>query len=315
MLEIGGLRIKYPALLSPMAALTDIAFRRLLDEIGGVGLMVTEMLSAEGVRRKHQRTLKMLRPFPAETPQFVQLFAAKAEPLMAAARYIENETPYNGIDINMGCPAVKITKRGAGAALLKHPDLVAAIVSGVRRSTRLPLTVKIRLGYTQENVTEIIKILDGEGVDAVTVHFRLKTDGYGEPAQWEAAPRVRACIRTVFIGNGDIETARDAWEKMQICDGVMIGRYALRNPLIFSELAGLNPAPSLLDTFTRLLELIVEHYEPVWRLSRVKAYARFLIHHHNRSKYFRQHIYAADQFETAKKFLLDYIQQHGGAGG
>jgi nifR3 family TIM-barrel protein len=314
MLKIGSLKLKYPALLSPMAALTDISFRRLIDEIGGVGALVTEMISAEGVRRKNVRTLDMLKPFPSATPQFVQLFASRAEPLTVAVRYIENETPYRGIDINMGCPAVKITKRGAGAALLRDPDRVREIAAAVRRATDLPLSVKIRLGYDKENVTEIVKILEGEGVDAVTVHFRLKTEGYSQPARWEDAPGVRAAIRTVFIGNGDIETAQDGKRKLDLCDGIMIGRGALRNPLIFAELAGLNPVPDLGGAFSRLLELIEEHYDPGWRLSRLKAYTRFLVHHRSGSKYFRQRIYTADCFESAKLDFIEYARQLGGSG-
>ena len=241
MLKIGNLEIEYPAMLAPLASITDIVFRKLLDEIGYTGFMVTEMISAEGLRRQQAKTLDMIRPGEFKSPQFIQLFASEPTPFVDAIKYIENETEFCGVDINMGCPAHKVIKKNAGAALLKNPLQIAGIMQEIKKNTRLPITVKIRLGFTGVNVFEIVKILEQEGADAITVHFRLQTDRYSQKAKWEYAPMIKEKIKnTVFIGNGDIKTPADAKEKLKIVDGVMIGRGAVINPLIFSEIASAN---------------------------------------------------------------------------
>ncbi|NIM10427.1 MAG: tRNA dihydrouridine synthase DusB, partial [Candidatus Aminicenantes bacterium] len=279
MLKIGNLEIKHRAMPAPLASITDIVFRKLLDEIGCAGYMVTEMISAEGLRRQKAKTLDMIRPGDFKTPQFIQLFGAEPQPFVDAVKYVENQTAFYGVDINMGCPANKVIKKGGGAALLKSPKLAATILREVKRNTRLPVTVKVRLGFTKENVFEIVKMLEEEGADAIAVHFRLQSDGYGDKAKWHYAPLIREKLNknTVFIGNGDVKTAAEAREKMKVVDGVMIGRGAVNNPLIFAEIAGANPGKlNMKWVVQRLLELIEEHYEPDFQLPRIKAYACFL---------------------------------------
>lgn len=306
MLKIGNLEITYRAVPAPMASFTDIAYRRLMDEIGCIGFMVTEMISAEGLRRKQARTLEMLQPFDFRAPQFVQLFGAEPEPIREAARYIENETNYSGIDINMGCPAPKVLRKGAGAVLLKEPTRAAAIVRALKQSISLPVTVKVRLGYDEVNVFDTVEILDREGVDAVTVHFRLKSDGYRGRARWEYAPLLKERIKTVLIGNGDIHTAEEAKEKLEIVDAVMIGRGAVRNPLIFAEIAGAQNRDFNLRWCTgRLLELIEEHYPPKLQLPRFKAFARYLFSGRSGSKKTRTRVYAAKTFAEIRTYLQD----------
>ncbi|MCK5058635.1 MAG: tRNA-dihydrouridine synthase family protein [Candidatus Aminicenantes bacterium] len=307
-LKIGHLKIKYRAILSPLASLTDITFRRLLDEIGCAGYMVTEMISAEGIRRKQEKTLRMIRSFDARTPQFVQVFGFQPEPFVEAVKYIENETGFAGIDINMGCPATKVMKKGGGAALLKDPPLAGRIVAEIKKHSKLPLTVKIRLGFDKVNVFEMIKVLEQEGADAIVVHFRLKSDGYQGTAKWEYAPQIREKINTVLIGNGDIRSAAEAKEKLTVVDGVMIGRGGLANPLIFAEIAGEEPVCGgrtwdFAGVLNRLLELIAEYYEEKLRLPRVKAFTRFLFWGKKYGKKARQRIYSASTFEEAKAYF------------
>jgi nifR3 family TIM-barrel protein len=306
MLRIGNLEIKYHAMPSPMASVTDIAFRKLLDEIGYTGYMVTEMISAEGLRRKQEKTLEMIKPFEFRSPQFLQLFGSEPEEFVDAAKYIENETNYSGIDINMGCPAPKVMRKGGGAALLLEPVRVAAIMRALKRSTRLPVTVKIRLGVDQVNVFEIAEILDQEGADAITVHFRLKSDRYGGEAKWEYAPLIKERIITLLIGNGDILTAHVAKEKLQtkVVDAVMIGRGAVKNPLIFAEIAEAKTSVNDIKwCINRLLELIEQYYPSKLHLSRVKAFARFLFSDRRGCKKIRNTIYASRTFDEARKHL------------
>jgi tRNA-dihydrouridine synthase B len=308
MLKIGNLEIEHHAMLAPLASITDIVFRKLLDEIGYTGYMVTEMISAEGLRRQQTKTLDMIRPGEFKTPQFIQLFASEPTPFVGAIKYVENETEFCGVDINMGCPAHKVTRKNAGSALLKNPQQIAAIMQEIKKNSRLPITVKIRLGFTGVNVFEIVKILEEEGVDAIIVHFRLQTDRYSQKARWEYAPLIKEKIKNiVFIGNGDIKTAADAKEKLKIVDGVMIGRGAVINPLIFPEIADGDAVNlNLKWVYNRLLELVEEHYAPKFRLSKIKAYARFLLSTREHSKKQRQQVYTAKTFEEAKEHFLAF---------
>lgn len=303
-LNIGKITLCQPTVLSPMAALTDFSFRKVIDEIGGVGLMVSEMVSAEGIRRKNERTLHMLTDLSFKTPQFIQLFGNDPRPLAEAAAFIENETSYAGIDINMGCPAPKIVKKGAGAALLKNPTAVAAVVRAVRSKVSLPLTAKIRLGYDTINVFNILPVLEREGVDAVSVHFRLQNQSYGVAAQWQYASRIKESTSLVVLGNGDIFTAEQARQRLEVVDGVLLGRGAIMNPFVFSQIAGINPP--LRDSkvmLMRMLELIESHYEPRLQLARLKAYLRFLFSHRPNVKQVRQTLYSTSSFQEAKNQL------------
>lgn len=308
-MRIGNLEVTYRTALAPMAGLTDIAFRRLLDEIGGVGLMVSEMISAEGLRRRNFKTGLMIRSFEFKTPQFIQLFGSESLPLAEAARLVESETDFSGIDINMGCPAGKVTRRGAGAALLAAPQKVREIVRAVRRSTRLPLTVKIRLGYSRVNVSEIVEVLNGEGVDALTVHFRLKSHRYGDEADWSHAPHIKKKLKTILIGNGDIMSAEDGRHRLNLVDGIMIGRGAIANPFIFREIGGFMPAAGeRAALMKRLVELISHYYEPPFRLSRIKAFTRFMAAGRAGSKKTRQEIYTAESFNRAAEHFIDLFK-------
>ena len=309
MLKINNLEIEYHAMLAPLASITDIVFRKLLDEIGYAGYMVTEMISAEGLRRQQAKTLDMIRPGDFKTPQFIQLFGSEPGPFVDAIKYVENETEFCAVDLNMGCPAHKVIRKDAGAALLKNPRQIAAIMQEIKKNTLLPITVKIRLGFTDVNVFEIVKILEEEGADAITVHFRLQTDRYSQKADWHYAPLIKEKIKnTVFIGNWDIKTAADAKEKLKIVDGVLIGRGTVINPLIFPEIANVNTENLNLGwVYKRLLELVEEHYTPKFRLPRIKAYARFLFSTREHSKKKRQQIYTSKTFEEAKEHFASFF--------
>ena len=305
-LKIGNLHLKHRTILAPMASLTDIVFRRVLDEIGGVGLMITEVISAEGLRRKQDKTLSMIRSFDFNTPQFIQLFASEPEPFIDAVKYIEEETDFSGIDINMGCPVRKITKKKAGAALLKNPKKIGEICRKVRKVTSLPFTVKIRLGYEAENVFEILKVLENEGVDAVTVHFRLKTDSYNSEARWEYAERIKERSGLKIIGNGNILNRDEALERLNIVDGIMIGRGAISNPFIFAEMQDEMPGPEdKKEIAERIIALVEEYYPPKLRLLRIKAFTKYLALGKPYIKKIKHKIHAAKTFDDVKQFFRE----------
>ena len=305
-LKIGNLHLKHRTILAPMASLTDIVFRRVLDEIGGVGLMVTEVISAEGLRRKQNKTLSMIRSFDFNTPQFIQLFGSEPEPFIDAVKYIEEETDFSGIDINMGCPVRKIIKKRAGAALLKDPKKIGEICRKVRKVISIPFTVKIRLGYEEENVFEILKVLENEGVDAVTVHFRLKTDRYSSEARWEYAERIKERSGLKIIGNGNILNRDEALERLNIVDGIMIGRGAINNPFIFAEMQDKIPGPEdKKEVIERIIALVEEYYPPKLRLLRIKAFTKYLALGKPYIKKIKHKVYASKTFDDVKQFFRE----------
>lgn len=304
LLKIGDLELKHRTVLAPMSSLTDIVFRRVVDEIGGIGLMVTELISAEGLRRKQRRTLEMIRTFDFKTPQLLQLFGSEPEAFAESAKLIEDETNYSGIDINMGCPARKVVKKGAGSALLQDPLKIGEICSAVRKVISLPLTVKIRLGYEYENLHEVLNVLVGEGVDAVTIHFRLKSDYYSGDARWEFAEGLKERFDTVLIGNGDIKNRTDALKRLELVDGIMIGRGAIKNPFIFSEIAGDPPGmDGKMAVAGRIMDLIEEYYPPVLRLQRIKAFTKYLTAGRPHSKKIKHEIYRSKSFGEVKSLF------------
>ena len=315
MLRIRHMHLKYASFLAPMASLTDIVFRRLVDEIGSVGALVTELISAEGVSRGNRRTLDMMQLVRTKTPQFIQLFSAEPEPFVAAVEIIK-DLGFAGIDLNMGCPANKVVKRGAGAALLDNPLQMARIIAAVRRATDLILTVKLRLGVSAVNILENLKIVAAEGADAVAVHFRLKNENYADPARWEWAGRVMETASIPVIGNGDIWDAETGLQKLQLVDAVMIGRGAVANPLIFRQIAGRKIGPDerskILDRF---FDLIEEHYEPALTLPRLKASTRFLVSRKPGAKQLRREIYSARSLAEAREGFRELLFNGTGSGG
>jgi nifR3 family TIM-barrel protein len=304
MLKIGRLSLAQPTVLAPMAGLTDNALRRLMDEIGGCGMMVSEMIAAEGLRRRNRRTLEMIRAFPARTPQFIQLFGADPAALAEAAAIVSAETCYAGIDLNMGCPVPKVVRSGAGSGLLQDLPRLAAVVAAVRRSTALPLTVKVRLGFNQVNVMETTRIIAAEGADAVAVHFRLRSEGYAGNAHWEFAEAVRENLGIPLLGNGDITTCAFALEKLRFVDGVLIGRGALANPFIFREIAGVPTRENDLAAYIRRLgTLIEEHYPERKRLGKLKAFTRFLVVGGPGARAWKRPIFLSQDFHEARALL------------
>ena len=304
MLKIGSLSLAQPTVLAPMAGLTDRVLRQLMDEIGGCGAMVSEMIAAEGLRRRNRRTLEMIAGFPTRTPQFIQLFAANPEPLAEAAAIVAAETAYAGIDLNMGCPVPKVVRSGAGSGLLQDLPRLAAVVGAVRRSTVLPLTVKVRLGFNKVNVLETTRIIEAEGADAVAVHFRLKSDGYAGSARWELAAAIRENLRIPLLGNGDIMTLAFAREKMKAVDGVLIGRGALANPFLFREIAGQDTLEGDWGGYVRRLAALIEELYPERkRLGKLKAFTRFLVLSRPGSRSWKRRIFLSQDFQEARGFL------------
>lgn len=268
MLAIGPHALKSRFMLAPMAGVSEEPFRVLAFEMGA-GLCPTELVSSQGLMRMTKRTLRYLRhDSHVERPYSVQLFGGEPE-VMAKAAVSARSLGAEIIDVNMGCPVKKVTKGGAGSALLCDPERAADIVRQIRLATALPVTAKIRLGWdsARKNFLEVVAALDGAGVSAVALHARTRAQGYSGEADWSAIAELKRHFpRLPIVGNGDVRNLADARRMLDStgCDFVMVGRAALGNPWIFRELLG-GPGPSCEERaavvtrhFRRHLELAMD---------------------------------------------------------
>ena len=241
MLKIGNLLLKNYLIMAPMAGITNPPFRLIAKRLGA-GLVVTEMVSAVGLSRGHEKTFRYLESTPEEKPLSVQIFGADPYD-MAMAAEIAVEKGADLVDINMGCPARKVVKNGAGGALLRNPAAVRDMVAAVRKVCTVPLTVKIRSGWShlEANFLEIAGIIEDCGADAVAVHPRFVKQGFSGQADWGIIREVKKNLGIPIIGNGDVFKPALALKMREEtgCDGVMIGRGAMGNPWIFRQILDL----------------------------------------------------------------------------
>jgi nifR3 family TIM-barrel protein len=225
-------------MLAPMAGVTDAAFRIVCRELGGCGMMFTEMVSAKGLCNRDAASLRLASVTQNERPISIQLFGS--DPCVVA-RAIEllNDSSADAFDINMGCPVPKITKNGEGSALMRDLPLAANIVREAVKVSSKPVSVKIRKGYCHNcvNAVEMAKALEEVGAAMITVHGRTRDQLYGGTADWGIIGDVKKAVSIPIIGNGDVRCAEDAGLMMAQtgCDGIMIGRAAQGRPWIFSQ--------------------------------------------------------------------------------
>ena len=240
MIKIGNLNIKGKVLLAPMAGISDRAFREICKTYGA-SLVETEMVSAKAILFLNKKTLSLMEISDDERPCSIQIFSSKPEDIKKAASIALNYKP-DIIDINMGCPVLKINKSGCGAVLMKDPklcfNLVKSALEGV--NFKIPVTVKIRKGISENsiNAIEIAKYCEDAGASAVAIHGRTKEDLYKGKVDLDIIKKVKESVKIPVIGNGDIKTPEDAKKMLDYtgCDLVMIGRGAIGKPYIFKEI-------------------------------------------------------------------------------
>ena len=254
--------------LAPMAGISNLPYRRIMKSFGA-GLVFSEMISANGLCRGGKQTLGLLVSNPDERPLGIQLFGE--DPLLLARAATLAEDHADLIDINLGCPVTKVVRSGAGSALLRNPAQIATIVAAVRRATRLPLTVKIRSGWSVQSVNylETAHIAETEGADAVTLHPRTRCQGFSGHSDWEHLRKLKAAVKIPVIGSGDIFTADDALRMLREtgCNGVMIGRGGYGNPWLIRDIKArlenqpTPPPPSSADRMEVALQHLRLHLE------------------------------------------------------
>lgn len=269
MCTLGTLKLDNFLIMAPMAGISDLPFRLIAKKFGA-GLVSSEMVSSVGLVRGNERTRAYLRSDPVEKPLSVQLFGSRPEVMAQAASRIA-EAGADIVDINMGCPVKKVVKTGAGAALLRDRKNAEKIIKAVRKECPLPLTVKMRAGWSPaENVAlAYSRMVQDCGADGVILHARYATQGFSGAADWGILSQVKREIEIPLIGNGDVFSAFHALEMRRLtrCDGVMIGRGALGNPWIFRQVHDLEKGvppfePKLRDRRGIIMDhfrLLVDH--------------------------------------------------------
>lgn len=267
MLKIADLTFDSPFILAPLAGYSDLPFR-LLCKRYGAGYCVSEMISCHGVTYGQEKTSNMLLSTAEERPASFQLFGADPD-IMADAAVIITALSPDMIDINMGCPVKKVTKRGAGAALMSTPELARQIIEKVISKTVIPVTVKIRSGpnSTLINAVSFAQMAEQAGVAAITVHGRTWAQGFTGLADRNIIKDVKQSVSIPVIGNGDILSHSDGLSMLSEtkCDGVMVGRGALGNPWVFSKDGRPDNPEAILQGARQHLELI-EQFLPVERI-------------------------------------------------
>jgi nifR3 family TIM-barrel protein len=281
------MRIAPATVLAPMAGVTDTVFRRMIRELGGCGLIMTEFTSAEGATRNIARTMRYLLFEPEEHPIAAQLFGADAGAMARAAALVE-ELGFDSIDVNLGCPAKKVVKCG-GSGLLRDLKQLETILRAVRAAVRIPMTIKIRAGWDAKSIVavEVARMAEQIGVEAIAVHPRTREQGFTGSADWNVIAAVKRAVRMPVIGNGDIRVPEDAARMVREtgCDAVMIGRTASTNPWIFRQIAdyartGTYQEASESDRFALLSAYFRNLVETGWpdAIGKMKMFACYFTH-------------------------------------
>ena len=240
-MKIGHVNLSSPFVVAPMAGMTDTAFRRLVKREGGCGLVVTEMVSSEGLVRGIDRTLEYAEYTEEERPVSIQIFGGDPAKMAAAAQIVEGMGA-DIVDINMGCPVPKISKHNAGCSLMREPQHAASVVQAMTRAVKIPVTVKMRAGWNDatRNAPELAQRVQDAGAAAVTIHGRTAEQSYKGYADWDLVSRVAGDLSIPVLGSGDCIEPEQIVDRMRTgVSGVLVGRGVLRNPWILAQAADL----------------------------------------------------------------------------
>jgi len=307
----------HPLLLAPMAGVTDYPFRSFMREMNA-GILTTELVSAIAlVRGETQRTKQLAQINSHQQPIGVQIFGEDPETLAEAALIVEKQGA-SFVDLNLGCPVSKIVKKGAGSAVLKDLKLLSSILRTIRKKIKIPLTIKVRTGWNQNdrNSLEVSKIATDEGCLWMTIHGRTREQAYAGEADWNYIKDIKSKAPLPIIGNGDLVQPQQI-KKIFLeskCDGLMIGRGALRNPWIFNEsFYLLNQEPlkkrEYSESLQKLWKLLHSFYEGKIALIQFKKFVTWFSVGYPESTQFRKRIFQLKEKELVMNEALDYFQK------
>ncbi len=263
-LEIGNVKLENNIILAPMAGITDLPFRMICKKFGA-GMVCTEMASSKAIFYGDEKTKKLMNIEGEKRPISVQIFGSEPETMEYAAKKVSEFADI--VDINMGCPAPKVVKNGDGSKLLLDLEKAEKIIKSVVKGSKVPVTLKFRKGWNNENVVacELAQIAEKSGVSAITIHGRTRTEFYSGKADWQIIKKVKDLVKIPVIGNGDITNEEEALKMFEMTgvDGIMIGRASLGNPWIFSKIIHYLKYGKKAEDVSLMekLNIIKEHFE------------------------------------------------------
>lgn len=317
--KIRNIEIDPPLILSPMAGVTDISFRRLLKQRSGIGLTVSEFISVEGLTRNNPKSKRQMRFYENERPFAVQIFGGQPERMRMAAEMAE-EVGADILDVNCGCPAPKVVKHGGGSGLLKDYPRLETILKEIKQAITIPMTVKIRAGYYDHtiNAVDTAKLAEDCGAEHIALHGRTKEQGYRGLANWELVKQIKEVVKVPVSGSGDITTIQQAFDRFREtgCDGVLIGRGAMANPWIFRQIEdaihGREPfQPTLEDKRSVLLEyfdMLREDMPQLAAIGRMKQLAGQFTRGLQGGALFRTALYHSHSVEEILNRISEYFE-------
>jgi nifR3 family TIM-barrel protein len=317
--KIRDIEINPPLILSPMAGVTDISFRRLLKQRGGIGLTVSEFISVEGLTRSNPKSKRQMRFYENERPFAVQIFGGQHERMRMAAEMAQ-EVGADILDVNCGCPAPKVVKHGGGSGLLKDHPRLESILTEIKKAITIPMTVKIRAGFYDHtiNAVETAKLAEACGAEHIALHGRTKEQGYRGLANWDLVKEIKETVNVPVSGSGDIITIQHALDRFREtgCDGVLIGRGAMANPWIFRQIEdtihGREPfQPTLEDKRAVLLEyfeMLREDMPQMAAIGRMKQLAGQFTRGLKGGALFRTAIYHSHSVEEILGRISEYFE-------
>ena len=310
--QVGSVHIATPLALAPMAEVTDTYYRSLIKELGGVGLVVSEFISAEGLTRQNSRSSQMLAFSEAERPVAIQIYGGDPDRMDDAAAIVEDQG-VDIVDVNMGCPVKKIVNSGAGSALLKDFDRAARVVEKIRNRVRIPVTVKVRKGWESDDVIPLLKRFQDIGVASIAIHGRTRNEAYTGASDWNYIRQVKQELRIPVFGNGDVKSPADAVRMLEqtAVDGVMIGRAALHNPFIFRDIHAFVAGRPIEDEMNRRVEAMQTYLgkiaaaprENKWKLHKARTVLGWFARGIPNAKILRQGLQDINSIEDVQRLL------------
>ena len=301
--KIGNVNIDFPVGLAPLAGISDKTFRNLCIECGA-GYVCTEMVSAKAIVYKNKNTGLLLESAEGEHPSAVQLFGSDPQIMAQAAKKALLFSP-DFIDINMGCPAPKVAGNGGGSALMREPELAAQIVRAVVNAVNVPVTVKMRTGYDNENINapELAKMCEDAGAAAITVHGRTRPQMYAPGVDYKTIERVRRSVSVPVIGNGDVTDGKSAKYMYEAtgCDFVSVGRAAEGNPFVFARIAGDEPPMTVKKAIDMHMDILLEIYPEHKVVNDMKKHFAFYLKGMRKGKELKMKAFSAQSIKQLKE--------------
>jgi tRNA-dihydrouridine synthase B len=318
MMRIGSVELPSPFAIAPMAGMTDSAFRRLVKRHGGCGLVVTEMVSSEGLVRGIDRTLEYAEYTEPERPISIQIFGGDPEKMAAAAQIVEGMGA-DIVDVNMGCPVPKIAKHNAGCSLMREPGHAAKVVAAMAKAVNIPVTVKMRAGWNdgERNAPILAAMVQDAGAGAIAVHGRTAAQSYSGTADWSLVAEIADRLTIPVFGSGDCVEPGQIVERLQSgVDGVLVGRGVLRNPWILAQAADLAAGrpvrePTSADRGRFLLDymnlLLAENGYERWVINKIRALGTWYTKGIGNGSHLRTAINGAESIDRLRDLIAAFF--------